>query len=111
MITPTASSHGGVPTQDKAKEVPLTFNARAETAARKPMFDEPMSKSVVSFPKPTGEMTPYLATDGRDRRGAHLQVRGRACIKYDVSTERKPRAIPLTLHFRSPNAQVPPQWP
>jgi hypothetical protein len=59
MITPTASSHGGVPTQDKAKEVPSTFNARAETAARKAMFDEPMSKSVVSFTKPTGQVTPY----------------------------------------------------
>ena len=33
------------------------------------------------------------------------------CIKYNVPTERKPRAIPLTLHFRAPHAQVPPQWP
>ena len=68
-----------------------------------------MSKSVVSFSKQIAQVTPYWLLQQMARIDAVLIFKLAcefACIKYDVPAERKPRAIPLTLHFRSPDAQV-----
>jgi hypothetical protein len=95
MITPTASSHGGVPTQDKAKEVPSNFqragrDGRQEANVRRAHEQERRFFHQADRP---GDTLLGLATEGRDRRGAHLKFADDvACIKYDIPAERTPRA-------------------
>jgi hypothetical protein len=59
------------------------------------MDDEPMSKSVVSFTKQTGQVTPYWLLQqlaGIDAVLIFKFADNVACIKYDVPTERMQRA-------------------
>jgi len=60
-----------------------------------PNINEPMSKNVVSFTKQTSELTPYWLLQQMAAIDAVLIFKFAdefACIKYDVPTERKPRA-------------------
>jgi hypothetical protein len=62
-----------------------------------PNINEPMSKSVVSFTKQTAQVTPYWLL----QQMAAID----AVLIFKLARD------PAHIDSRSPDAQVPPQWP